>query len=1522
MNTRYKLILSNKSLYEEIDVPSDCKKITIGTDLDCDYRLRKEDFFEQFGLTVTQNEKKLTLSCSENLYLTVGDVRKLVMADIEHGDELTVKYRESDSELLKAYFTIDFEYEKKDYSKVIDISETNCIAIGGADKCAIRLTDSNLGKDYFEIENNKNRVFVRDIDTRYGTFLNGIRINGSAEVFDGDFISIIGFSFYYKKGKLYTDKNQKMEISAFPCKVIKEQTSHFEYPDFNLNTRIQYVIPEEEIEIKQPPQKPQKNKRSLWLTILPTLGMLVLLIVVRGFLSGSTGTGGSFILYSAGSMGIGLAVSLLTYRADNKQYEKDVADREADYAEYIEQKEKEIQESRENELRIRNNIYASLNDSLNEAIHFEKRLFEKTKNDKDFLDVYLGRGRIEAACKIKYTKQDFIDKEDPITLIPEQLEEKYKYIEDAPIVAHLRDASALGVVGDEACLRQAMKNITLDICLRHYYADVKTVYIMNEESFEGMEWLRWLRHTHNDALNIRNFMCDEESGKIITEMLYSELSHREALKNEDNEVEFECHYVVFVRNAKAISQHPMSKYVESASELGFSFIFFENYEEYLPKGCKEIVRLEDKPGCGAVLKSENGDEIYPFICEDISNRAAEKAATKIGAVYIPEVSLEGELTKSITLFEMLGLFSTDDLNLDERWGSSQVYKSMAAPLGIKAKNEIVYLDISDKASAHGPHGLVAGTTGSGKSEILQAYVLSMATLFHPYDVGFVIIDFKGGGMSNQFKDLPHLIGTITNIDGREINRSLLSIKAELVKRQNIFKESGVNHINDYIKLYKKGEVSVPLPHLIMIVDEFAELKAEYPDFMKEIISAARIGRTLGVHLILATQKPAGVVDNQIWSNSKFKLCLKVQTKEDSNEVIKTPLAAEIKEPGRAYFQVGNNEVFELFQSAYSGGKVKEGNNEQIVELFELNRWGKRKLVYTNKEKKSREDAPTELEAIVQYVKDYCDNNFIKRLNGICLPPLEDSIRVNALSRFEKDISKGIIVPIGVYDDPENQIQEEFKLNVSSSNTYIIGSPQSGKTTALQTIILQIMQFYSPEECSIYIVDCGGMALKTFETSKHVGGVVIATEEERMSNLFKMIMNAIQKRKQIFASQGLGTYSAYIEAGFSDVPQMILVIDNLAAFREYYGIYDDLLLSISREGQSVGINIIATATQTNTLNYKVLSNFGNRIAYTCNDSGEYTNLFDRCRMVPKEVPGRGLCSIEKHIVEFQTALSVYGDKEIERVQNVRNVIEQINKRHECAAMPIPEVPKVLKRSDILKKDAQIYRRPYEIPFGMDYDTVSYVYINLLQNPAFGVCGKGTDNMLKHMLNAIQLNVFGSLTEAYIIDGNELVLDACSSLGCVEKYSIDLGETEEILDSILDQLKERQQEIVDNRYSMNSYLEDKPLLLLLINNNSFYSLMAESKDLQKKLEEITKTYSRLKVAVVYGNFDNAPLNYNSPEFLKQLKDSKKLIMFEDITNIRFVDIPTKEQKENAKPLVSGDAFTMFDGGVKRIKTILDE
>lgn len=444
----------------------------------------------------------------------------------------------------------------------------------------------------------------------------------------------------------------------------------------------------------------------------------------------------------------------------------------------------------------------------------------------------------------------------------------------------------------------------------------------------------------------------------------------------------------------------------------------------------------------------------------------------------------------------------------------------------------------------------------------------------------------------------------------------------------MFSESGVNHINDYIKLYKEGTVKVPMPHLIMIVDEFAELKAEHPDFMKELISAARIGRTLGIHLILATQKPAGVVDAQIWSNSKFKLCLKVQTKEDSNEVLKTPLAAEIVEPGRAYFQVGNNEIFELFQSAYSGAPVPSGSNanEKIYAIYERNTWGKKTLKYTNKKKETNQNI-SQLQAIVDYVSDYCKFSNIAQLPGICLPSLPDIIRTSML-QYESEQTLGITVPVGLYDNPEQQYQGEIIFEPSRENIYIVGSAQTGKTVMLQTIAYGLIKKYTPNQVNLYMVDCGSMVLKLFENSFHVGGVVLSNEEEKCKNLFKLLGTMILQRKKILSEKGIGSYLSYLEAGYTDIPLAVVMIDNMAAFKEYFPQQAEEINGLAREAQGVGISFILTAATSNALNYKVQANFGKKVVLNCNDSGEYSNVFGHCKETPKEIPGRGLFVLDK------------------------------------------------------------------------------------------------------------------------------------------------------------------------------------------------------------------------------------------------------------------------------------------------------
>lgn len=1494
MNSRYKLIISSKNLYKEVELAPTDHEIKVGTSPECTVRLRKELFFSPIELTLQRSGDEWSIICSDNLYFTIGDVRKLLTKQLVHGDELFVKYQDSDNDVFSLFFMIDFDYAKKDYDIEIDIAGKKQVKIGGTSDLSIQFTDTYLGKDTLVVDCSGGKCTIYDNGSKYGVFVNGVKIGKSAKLHDYDFFSIVGFSFYYKAGKIYTSSANEMKINGLTSRSVEIHSTHFKYPKFNRNSRVQYVIPEDNLEIQQAVQKPSKPKKNIVMSLIPLIVMLAMTIVLRGIIGG----GGSFVIYSAVSMGLGVIMSIVSFVKENKDYKKETQERIETYNKYIDEKKETIEAARANELRIRNLIYESLENSIREVDSFGRRLFEKTQDDKDFLQVYLGRGRVESANQIIYNKQEFVDLEDPLATIPADLAEKYKYIENAPIISDFNASCGVGVVGPKAILEQILKNMTLDISIRHFYNEVKMVYILSDDYTSKMQWIRWLQNVDNQKLGVKNIVCDEESKNIILEDLYITLSSRENAITVNKDIVFPEHYVVFVTDASSISTHPVSKYIKNCAAYGFTFVFLEEYEEMLPQGCTEIVRIHDTQS-GLVLKTENGDIVSEFAFPAISDEVAETVAQKLGAISVDEVSLECELTKNITMFEMLGILSVEDIDLHERWENAQVYKSLAAPMGVKTKNQMVYLDISDKSGAHGPHGLVAGTTGYGKSEVLQTYILSMATLYHPYEVGFVIIDFKGGGMANQFKNLPHLIGTITNIDGREINRSLLSIKAELVKRQEMFSESGVNHINDYIKLYKAGKLTKPMPHLIMIVDEFAELKQEYPDFMKELISAARIGRTLGIHLILATQKPAGVVDAQIWSNSKFKLCLKVQTKEDSNEVIKTPLAAEIVEPGRAYFQVGNNEIFDLFQSAYSGANVPEGNenSEKTYAIYERNLWGKKTLLYTNKKAKSSKNVVSQLQAIVDYVNDYCGNKGIDKLPGICLPSLKDKILTDELD-YTVETSAGISVPLGVFDDPEQQQQGAVDLDVSKDNVYIVGSAQMGKTVMLQTLVYGLIKKYTPQQVNIYLVDCGSMVLKIFEDSDHVGGVVLSNEEEKCKNLFKMLNGMVIQRKKILSGKGIGNYAAYLEAGYTDMPMAVVVIDNMAAFKEYFPDQNEDINTLAREAQGVGISFVVTAATSNSLNYRTQANFGKKFVLNCNDTNEYSAMFGHCKATPKENAGRGLCVREKRILEYQVAMFGKSDKEAERSQELKEFIIERNAHCTGKAVKIPMIPEKLSLAETMSENVAAFRTQGVLPIGMDFGTVALTSINMATSGSLALLGdaESKDVFVANFMKMIaQTAVFHNI-EAFVVDDKSKKLKECKEYGFVREYASDAADGLALVTDFCD----------DAMRQLDDEEQDGFTLLLVINSADVFKKVCADKNESKRLAEVLKNAADAGVFVLLATVENQPVGFNSSEVLKVLKDERQAILFAQLSDCKMFDISGRVKSDTSFDNTMGYRF----------------
>lgn len=1088
MENRYKIILSGNQIYKEAELPADMERVTVGTGIDCTVRLRRDLFFESIQIEFVKESGGWRATCSDNIYFTEGDIRKYMTRKVIHGDTLEVRYQESEGLVFRIDFQIDFDSGSHRCERMINLDRYQTISIGNNSAYEIALSGVYAKREFVRLTRGQGGWTLEVMNSEYGVYHNGKKTEQKEWIKDGDFFSVADYYFFLKGNALWAEIRSDLTVNGLGFGDYPERNG---YPRFSRNTRLKTVICEDKIEILDPPSKPQKPKSNLFMKLFPSFGMLI----AAGAMAFM---GGTMIIFSLISCTIAIITAVVGVMEGKKEFREKTANRIEVYQKYIASKRQEIEECRNREWTERNEIYIPAEQEIQQVETFSPDLFDRTPQDEDFLCVRLGSGPIESARQVNYKKQEKLEIEDDLSLLPEQTASFYKELQNAPVICDLKNVNAVGITGEEADRFELLKLIVTDVALRHFAADVKLFFVAEKEHAGRMHLFRFLPGAYCVQTDTRGIVTDDESKTLIFEYLYKELTMRAQEKRSYP------HLLIFFYDEYGYKKHPISQFTEKGKDLGVTFLFFGQTRADIPVGCDYVVQLSGGYR-GVLINAAEKSKTVPFVSSQISDTLAVRIVRTLAPVCTDEVSLEGELIKNISMFKMLNILSVEDLDLKARWSASKVTKSMAAPVGV-SKTGIVMLDLHDKA--HGPHGLVAGTTGSGKSEILQTYILSMATLYHPYEAAFVIIDFKGGGMVNQFAQLPHLLGAITNIDGNAINRSLKSIKAELQKRQKYFAQADVNHIDKYIRKYKAGEVSEPLPHLIIIVDEFAELKAEQPEFMKELISAARIGRSLGVHLILATQKPAGQVNEQIWSNSRFKLCLKVQSKEDSNEVLKSPLAAEIKEPGRAYLQVGNNEIFELFQSAYSGVPEREDEGTgKAFTIYEVPDGGKKVPVYVKKKNKGQEGMNNQLEAIVSYVSEYFRSIQIPQLPDICLPPLRECIEFPPVSKEavqEQKKEVGFYAWIGVYDDPDHQNQDQYAVNLSAANMIIIGSAQTGKTTILQNVIRSLSEQYTPDEVAIYIIDFASMVLKNFETLNHVGGVVSSSEDEKLKNLFKML----------------------------------------------------------------------------------------------------------------------------------------------------------------------------------------------------------------------------------------------------------------------------------------------------------------------------------------------------------------------------------------------------------------------------------
>ncbi len=528
---------------------------------------------------------------------------------------------------------------------------------------------------------------------------------------------------------------------------------------------------------------------------------------------------------------------------------------------------------------------------------------------------------------------------------------------------------------------------------------------------------------------------------------------------------------------------------------------------------------------------------------------------------------------------------------------NDITAAFAAPLGIGAGGKKVILDLHEKAA--GPHGLIAGTTGSGKSELLTTLILSFAAEFPSDKLAFFLIDYKGGGMSNLFKNLPHVLGSISNLSRSESRRAMISLRSENIRRQKLFAEAGVNNINDYTRLYDSGKVDKPLPHVLVIVDEFAELKKEEPEFMDRLISISQVGRSLGIHLILATQKPSGVVDDKIRSNTAFRMALRLVDTSDSMDMLGRADAAKLDRCGRAFLQIGNSDECRQFQSGYAmcptacDAKIRIYTDLLLGEEYDMES--------SPKEPISDPETWYDL-ALAEIIR--ADREFVtKRCDRLWLPMLPDVIEDETA--------------VAVFDDPYEQRYERIGADIRQmGHIWICGRSGSGKSELLYTLLDRICG-----EASIYIVDFGGGRLKDFEERASCGGYITDDRPDEVIRMTGFICEHLARRRK----------NRNIAAN-----PIILALDNysdIAAASDQR--FSDHLMRIMTMGKSVGIYICAASVSAPASSIGKLVDTG---FYMGSESSYIVADFLGCRPgdVPyvRDTPGRGISRLDDKTLEFQ------------------------------------------------------------------------------------------------------------------------------------------------------------------------------------------------------------------------------------------------------------------------------------------------
>jgi S-DNA-T family DNA segregation ATPase FtsK/SpoIIIE len=964
------------------------------------------------------------------------------------------------------------------------------------------------------------------------------------------------------------------------------------------------------------------------------------------------------LLFLVGSISVG-AIMILSQRSGPRRQTREGRERYLDYIEQLRHTVRDTIATQRTSQAWRHPTAEQLVDlARNPARRWERRVA-----DSDFLVLRAGTGDEPIASALTMAADTGpLNQFDPVCLeAARELQSRYSTLHDQPITIDLRDVGVLSVLGDARLTRELATLLALSVVTLHSPQDVSIAVVRAEASSGHWDWVKWLPHTLDPQLMDGDVPARRVTASVpaMAELLAGDLEARlDRLQRSRGQGGLPPqHLVVFVDGEGLLPhQHLASPDpAVSLAQLGVHVVVLLGNRRDEPEQVDD--RFELRPDGTVVLSSR----ALPFRLDHVPPGLPSVIARQLSPLRLSREEGDGEsLAGTVGLPEILGVDDPARLDPWRNWRPGALRDLLRVPIGVGANGSVVMLDL--KESAHGgmgPHGLIVGATGSGKSEMLRTLVSSLVINHGPDRLALMLVDFKGGATFAAMEDVPHIAGIITNLqdDLTLVDRMRDALFGEMQRRQELLKAAGnLPNVTAYQELVDAGEELEPLPHLLVIVDEFSELLTAKPDFAELFVAIGRIGRSIGVHLLLATQKLEMGKIRGLESHLSYRIGLRTFSENESRDAIGVADAYHLPpEPGSGYLKVDTT-VFERFKAALVSSPYRpplEGPKTTVpvvpyVSLNGVGAWlaeqqnGRRSHPErANGDHPARRTEQSTLDVICRALSDAG----AEPVRPVWLRPLPEVLPLDAVMPVSESGLPGTVEAVlGMVDDPAHQTQFPLRWDFTGAegNLVIAGAPQTGKSTLVRSMICSLALRYAPGDVAFYCVDYGGGTLRALADLPHVAAVATRVEPERITRTVSEVINILESREELFREHDLDSMTALRRARAegrvpAEVPgDVFLVVDGWGSFREDFDAMEFTIGEVAARGLNYGVHVVLTVGQNMQVRMRMQSSFGGHLELRLTDSFDSTVDRKLMEAIPKDLPGRGLIDIGDGLM-FQAAV---------------------------------------------------------------------------------------------------------------------------------------------------------------------------------------------------------------------------------------------------------------------------------------------